>query len=120
MASGSAEHPEAAARADRRAEFRQHQVADLLRLRMAPAAKCLYAVSDRTVAGGCSVHERMEAIALIHDGCCHVARWYATWSAASCRPVMARATCIAWSFGPDLPGQLECGDQRGHGGGHRP
>jgi succinate dehydrogenase/fumarate reductase flavoprotein subunit len=28
----------------------------------------LYAVSDQTVAAGIPVHERMEAVALIHDG----------------------------------------------------
>lgn len=55
----------------------------------------LYAVSDRTVAEGIPVHERMEAIALIHDGTrCHgaVVRNLVSGELSA---YVARATCIA-------------------------
>jgi fumarate reductase flavoprotein subunit len=40
----------------------------------------LYAMSDQAIAQAITVHERMEALALIHDGIAFaMARWCATW-----------------------------------------
>jgi fumarate reductase flavoprotein subunit len=55
----------------------------------------LYAVSDRAIAEGIPVHERMEAVALIHDtGRCHgaIVRDLVTGDLTA---YLARATCIA-------------------------
>jgi fumarate reductase flavoprotein subunit len=55
----------------------------------------LYAMSDQAIARGIPVHERCEAIALIHDGeRCHgaVVRDLVTGALRAC---VARATCIA-------------------------
>ena len=56
----------------------------------------LYAVSDQTIAAGIPVHERMEAVALIHDGAALLRRHRAQPDrAASWSAYVARATCIA-------------------------
>lgn len=55
----------------------------------------LYAVSDRSIAADIPVHERMEAVALIHDGArCHgaIVRNLANGALLA---YVARATCIA-------------------------
>ena len=55
----------------------------------------LYAVSDRAIAEGIPVHERMEAVALIHDGGrCHGAIVRDLVS-GELTAYLARATCIA-------------------------
>jgi hypothetical protein len=50
----------------------------------------LYAVSDQAIGDGIPVHERTEAIALIHDGTAATAPWCATWSPASSAPTWPR------------------------------
>ncbi len=55
----------------------------------------LYAVSDQSVAAGITVHERMEAVALIHDGSrCHGAI-VRNLRNGELLAYVARATCIA-------------------------
>jgi fumarate reductase flavoprotein subunit len=50
----------------------------------------LQAVGDRAIGDGIPVHERVEALALIHDGGAATARWCATSSPASWPPTSPR------------------------------
>jgi len=55
----------------------------------------LYAVSDRAIAEGIPVHERMEAVALIHDGARSHGAIVRDLVSGDLTAYLARATCIA-------------------------
>jgi len=55
----------------------------------------LYAVSDQTIAAGIPVHERMEAVSLIHDGSRCYGAIVRNLTNGKLSAYVARATCIA-------------------------
>ena len=55
----------------------------------------LYAVSDQAIAAGIPVHERMEAVALIHDGARCYGAIVRNLSNGKLLAYVARATCMA-------------------------